>query len=497
MIYYAFSLLGLPHTKTFTMKKNYSILKSVLIILSVIVWPSMMSAQDKGIDLRGAWMGSIKVQGTELRLVMQVAFNETDSMIVTFDSPDQGAKGIPTSKVILRKDSVFITSKKIGGNFTGKINDDHSSIPGLWKQGGMSFPLIFNRQERPVIVNRPQEPKPPYPYRSEDISFTNASGGFDLAGTLTVPDQAGRYPAAILISGSGPQNRDEELAGHKPFMVLADYLTRLGMAVLRYDDRGVGRSGGSFNDATTADFATDAEAAVNFLKNRKDIDTTRIGFIGHSEGGTVAPIVASQRSDLAFLILMAAPGLPGEQILIMQSELISKAEGIDEKTIKTNEKLSRNIYSVLKKTNDNEKAGQKIKAIFIAADKKNASETASHHMTVEQINAQVETLTSPWFRSFLTLNPEEFLSKVKCPLLAINGSLDLQVPPRENLQAIEKAMIFGGNANYMVEELPGLNHLFQTAVTGSPTEYAKIEETISPAVLEIIGDWLKTNVVDQ
>ena len=479
------------------MNKKTTILWSVLITISALVLPSMMLAQDKGVDLRGSWMGSIKVQGTELRLVMQVSANETDSMIVTFDSPDQGAKGIPTSKVILRKDSIFVTSKKIGGNFTGKINADHSSIAGLWKQGGMSFPLILNRQEKSVILNRPQEPKPPFPYRSEDVSFTNASGGFDLAGTLTLPDQPGRYPAAIMISGSGPQNRDEELAGHKPFMVLADYLTRRGMAVLRYDDRGVGRSGGSFNNATTTDFATDAEAALNFLKRRKDIDTTRIGFIGHSEGGIVAPIVASHRPDLAFMILMAAPVLPGEQILIMQSELISKAEGIDEKTIKTNEKLSRNIYSVLKKTNDNEKAGQKIKAIFIAADKKNASETASHHMTVEQINAQVETLTSPWFRSFLTLNPEEFLSKVKCPLLAINGSLDLQVPPRENLQAIEKAMIFGGNANYMVEELPGLNHLFQTAVTGSPTEYAKIEETISPAVLEIIGDWLKTNVVDQ
>ncbi len=487
----------LPHTKINSMKKKPTIFKSILLTIFAIVLPAMMLAQDTGVDLRGAWMGSIKVQGTDLRLVMQVSINETDSMTVTFDSPDQGAKGIPTSKVILRNDSILITSKKIGGTFTGKINADHTSIPGLWKQGGMSFPLIFNRQERPVIVNRPQEPKPPFPYRSEDVSFKNATGGFALAGTLTVPDQAGRYPAAILISGSGPQNRDEELAGHKPFLVLADYLTRQGMAVLRYDDRGVGRSGGSFNNSTTTDFATDAEAAVNFLKQRKDIDTTRIGFIGHSEGGTVAPIVASQRSDLAFMILMAAPGLPGEQILIMQSELISKAEGIDEKTIKTNEKLSRNIYSVLKKTRDNEKAEQKIKAMFIAADKKNASDTASHHMTVEQISAQVKTLTSPWFRSFLILDPEEFLSKVKCPLLAINGSLDLQVPSRENLQAIEKAMIFGGNANYMVEELPGLNHLFQTAVTGSPTEYAKIEETISLAALEIIGSWLKKNVVDQ
>jgi uncharacterized protein len=476
------------------MKKNQ--LKSWFSSLTVffIVMPAVIVAQGNLKKLEGSWAGSLKVQGTELRLIMNVSLNSADSLIITFDSPDQGAKDIPTSKVVLRDDSIFVSSKKIGGKFSGKVNVDYTSIPGTWKQAGMAFPMTMVRQEKPVTLNRPQEPKPPFPYRTEEVTFKNNGGGFDLAGTLTIPEKEGRYPVAILITGSGPQNRDEELLGHKPFMVLADYLTRQGIAVLRYDDRGVGKSGGSYKTASTFDFATDAEAAINFLKQRSDIDTTRIGIIGHSEGGIIAPVVASRRSDVAFIILMAGPGLTGEQILLLQSALISKAEGLDDKTIKVNEKLSRDIYSVLKKNQDNARAEQKIRSLLEAVDKKNAADTSYHKMTESEITIQVASLTSPWFRCFLTLDPEEFLSKVKCPLLAVIGSLDLQVPPRENLQAIEKALIFGGNSNYMIEELPGLNHLFQTATTGSPTEYAKIEETMAPAALELMGKWIKKNV---
>jgi fermentation-respiration switch protein FrsA (DUF1100 family) len=323
----------------------------------------------------------------------------------------------------------------------------------------------------------------------------NGAGGFELAGTLTMPEKEGRYPVAILVTGSGPQNRDEELLGHKPFLVLADYLTRQGFAVLRYDDRGVGKSKGEFKTATTLDFAGDAEAAFDFLKNRPGIDSAAIGIIGHSEGGLIAPIVASGRKDVAFIVLMAGPGLTGEQILLLQTALISKAEGADEKTISSTEKFSMNMYSVLKKNSDNEKAGKKLRLLIADYDKKNMKDTSYHQLSETEISAQVESLTSPWFRTFLTLNPEDYLSKVTCPLLAVNGSLDLQVPPKENLQAIEKSLIFGGNSTYVVEELPGLNHLFQTATTGSPSEYSKIEETISPAALELIGNWMKKNVI--
>ena len=356
------------------------------------------------------------------------------------------------------------------------------------------MPLLASAQEM-ITLNRPQEPHPPFPYRTEEVTFKNITAGIVLAGTLTIPEKEGSYPVAILITGSGPQNRNEELFGHKPFLVLADYLTRQGFAVLRYDDRGVAKSGGDFINATTFDFASDAEAAMEFVKKRREIDTTKIGFIGHSEGGIIAPIVASRHADVAFIVLMAGAGLTGEQILLKQSALISKAEGQDEKSIKANDKLSRDIYVVLKKNQDNGKAEQKIRTLITAFDKKSTGDTSYHRLTEPEIKNQVQSLTSPWFRCFLTLNPEEYLSKVQCPLLAIAGSLDLQVPPEENLHAIEKAMIFGGNSSYVTEELPGLNHLFQNATTGSPAEYPKIEETISPGVLDLIGKWLHNNVV--
>ena len=492
-----FVTLFVPSINKRSMKKNNLSPCFRLILAITLLIPMVIHAQDSQLmkKLGGSWSGALSVQGTQLHLVMNISFNQADSMIVTFDSPDQGARDLPTSKVRLKDDSLFVSSKAIGGKFNGKINAEVSSIAGSWKQSGMSFPLILERLEKRVTVNRPQEPKPPFPYRSTEVTFPNVAGGFDLAGTLTIPEKEGRYPAAILITGSGPQNRDEELLGHKPFLVLADYLTRLGFAVLRYDDRGVAKSKGDFKSATSFDFATDAEAAFNFLKLRPEIDPTKIGFIGHSEGGLIAPIVASRSNEVAFVVLMAGPGITGEQILLLQSALISKAEGADEKSIKSSEKLSRDMYSVLKRNSDNDKAGQKLRMLIADFDKKNAKDTSYHPMTETEISAQVASITSPWFRCFLTINPEDYLSKVKCPLLAINGSLDLQVPPKENLQAIEKALIFGGNSNYMIEELPGLNHLFQTATTGSPTEYARIEETISPSALELIGKWLQKNVV--
>ncbi len=479
------------------MKRSFSLYVFILTVFLMFSASLVTIAQDNKSNkqLSGSWAGALSVQGVELRLVANISFNENDSMIVTFDSPDQGVKEIPSSKVVFRNDSIFISVKKIGGKFSGKIQPDFTALDGSWNQSGMLFPLKLAHLDKPFILNRPQEPKPPLPYRSVDVTFPNSQAGIDLAGTLTMPEKEGIYPVAILVSGSGPQNRDEELLGHKPFLVLADYLTRQGIAVLRYDDRGVGKSGGIFKTATTYDFATDAEAAVEFLKKRQDIDSTRIGIIGHSEGGLIAPIVASSRSDVAFIVLMAAPGLTGERILLTQSALISAAEGNDEVSVKAAEKMNRDIYSVLKKNHDNERAATKIRALFASADKKYSTDTSYHKMSETELNLQIETLTSPWFRCFLTLDPEPWLSKVKCPILAINGSLDLQVSPRENLEAIEKAMIFGGNSSYVIEELPGLNHLFQTANTGSPVEYNIIEETISPVALELIGKWIHTSLL--
>jgi len=449
-------------------------------------------AQDPGIlkKISGSWSGLIKIRGMELPMVMNISVSARDSLTITFDSPSQGAKDIPTSKVTFKADSVMIKVKSIASLFAGKFNAGYDTIAGEWKQSGFSLPLTLVKQEKKFAYNRPQEPKPPYPYDTASVVFTNDKAGITLAGTLTTPGSGGPFPAVILITGSGPQNRDEELLGHKPFLVLADWLTRKGIAVLRYDDRGIGKSGGDFSSATTLDFATDAEAAFDFLRKRGDIDTSKIGFIGHSEGGMIAPIVASRRPEVAFIVLMAGPGLPGDQILLMQLALISKAEGADDKSIQANVKLSRDIYTVLKKNKDNARAEQKIRKLFSNFDGKHAADSGYQPMQEAQLAGQIKTLTSPWFRGFLIFDPVEYLSLVRCPVLAINGKLDLQVPSEENLQAVEKALIFGGNSRYEIKELPDLNHIFQTAKTGSVTEYSKIEETMAPVALETISNWI-------
>jgi pimeloyl-ACP methyl ester carboxylesterase len=485
------------HNLKTSMKANISNIRFALLVTTTLLFGLAIQAQETKIvlkDCAGTWSGALKIQKTQLRLVMNITFNEADSAMATFDSPDQGVLDLPTSRLALVDDSIYVDADGFGGKFAGKLDSTLNSIAGSWMQGGMSFPLTMERQGKRVTINRPQEPKPPFPYHVIQVKFRNETAGIELAGTLTTPEAQGLAPAVVLISGSGMQNRDEELLGHKPFLLLADFLTRKGFAVLRYDDRGVGASKGDFSAATSLDFAKDAESALNFLKTRDEVDTAKIGFIGHSEGGLIAPIVASTRKDVAFIVMMAGPGLTGEQILLLQAALIAKSGGADEKTIKSNDKISRDIYSVLKKNSDNEKAAQKLRILIADYDKKNPDKKSDPATKEKENTAKIETLTSPWFRCFLTLDPQVYLSKVLCPLLAINGSLDLQVPPKENLEAIEKALIFGGNSSYVIEELPGLNHLFQTATTGNPNEYAKIEETISPGALELMSAWMKNNL---
>ena len=299
------------------------------------------------------------------------------------------------------------------------------------------------------------------------------------------------FTAVILVTGSGPQNRDEELLGHKPFFVLADYLTRKGIAVLRYDDRGIGESTGDFTKATSEDFADDALAAVEFLKARKDIN--KIGVAGHSEGGLIAPMVAVQSDDVDFIVLMAGTGIRGDSILMLQTELIMRASGTEEKLIKRDLNFFRKGYNELLSDKDDEQLKQALTAIINEAyeslSEAEKLEAGNKEMMVE---SQLGMLLSPWFRYFVKYDPYPTLTKVKCPVLAINGEKDLQVPPKENLSAIEKALKEGGNKNYKIVEMPGLNHLFQKSETGSPTEYGKIEETFSEDAMKVISDWILT-----
>jgi hypothetical protein len=346
--------------------------------------------------------------------------------------------------------------------------------------------------------SRPQEPKPPYPYDEQEVVYQNKKDGVQLAGTLTLPRSKGPFPAVLLITGSGPQDRNETVIDHKPFLVLADHLTRLGIAVLRVDDRGVGKSTGRFSEATSEDFAADALAGVEYLKTRKEVAPRGIGLIGHSEGGLIAPLVAAASTDVAFIVMMAGPGLTGEQILYRQTLLISKAAGMSDDLIAQNRAAQEHIFAILKQEKDNVVAERRISeeagAFREVAAKARAEATEEQKKTIDMIAAAIESqaklVVSPWFRFFLTYDPRSALMKVRCPVLAINGEKDLQVPAKENLAAIRLALETGGNKDYTVLALPNLNHLFQTSRTGAISEYAQIEETISPAAMDTISKWI-------
>ncbi|HHV25102.1 MAG: alpha/beta fold hydrolase [Methanosarcina sp.] len=443
-------------------------------------------------DIEGIWMGNLKVPGgLELRIVFNISTSPDGSIKASMDSPDQGASGIPVETVSYKDGNLDLEVKSIRGSFEGIYKENNKTIDGKWKQAGSAIPLVLNRIEKAPDTHRKQDPVKPYPYTEEEVVYENKEAGIKLAGTLTLPQSEGPFPAVLLITGSGPQNRNEEILGHRPFLVLSDYLTRQGIAVLRVDDRGVGESTGNFSQATTEDFAGDVLSGVTFLKNHKEIDSSRIGLIGHSEGGLIAPMVAVQSPDVAFIVLMAAPGLTGEEILYMQSALIARAEGVGNGTISENEVLMKRMYSVVKKEENNTIAEEKLRDILRTELANMSEQERKSSGNIEAaIDAQARGLLSPWMRFFLTYDPKPALVKVKCPVLAINGEKDLQVPPEENLRVIDEALKEGGNKDYTVKELPGLNHLFQTTETGSPSEYTKIEETISPAALEIMGDWI-------
>jgi len=430
-------------------------------------------------DIDGAWMGSLDLGAIRLRVVFHIV-NTEDGLITTMDSPDQNQNGVPTTSTTRNGAALKIEMKAIGGIFEGKIATDLQSIVGTFTQLGSPHDLLLRRvkNQAEIELKRPQNPVKPYPYREEEVSYDNKLQNVTLAATLTIPPGKGPFPGVVLITGSGAQDRDESLLGHKPFLVLSDYLTRHGIAVLRADDRGTAKSTGDFATATTADFATDTEAGIAYLKTRPEIDVHKIGLIGHSEGGVIAPMIAARNKDVAFIVMMAGTGVPGDQILVAQSEAIEIASG------KTAEEAAKNAAKeqavlTLVETEKNE-----------AVLEKELKQKLTGEVAEAQIGMQIKQITSPWFRYFLTYDPATALRKVTCPVLALNGSLDTQVPPKLNLPAIRKALEEGGNKHFEVDELSGLNHLFQTAKTGAPAEYGEIEETISPVALEKISSWI-------
>ena len=451
---------------------------------------AILSLSLSGQDISGAWNGILSVGAMQLRIVFNIT--KTDAgYSATMDSPDQGAFGIPVATTSFQNKVLKIEAPNLGIQYEGTL-DSSQSISGNFRQAGQSLPLTLSRQKQEKAkILRPQEPVNPYPYLSEDVFFENKKDTIQLAGTLTLPRGEGVFPAVVLISGSGPQNRDEELMGHKPFLVWSDFLTRHGIAVLRFDDRGTAASKGNFKTATTPDFASDVEAAVQYLKTRKEIDKKKIGLIGHSEGGIIAPMVAAGCKDISFIVMLAGTGVPGNEILLLQQELIGRANGISEADLLKSKQINKGAFDILINTPDAGKQKTALTAYIKQAFDQDTTFEVPQGMTRDEfINVQVSQLTSPWMVYFITHDPAPVLQKVKCPVLAVNGDKDLQVPAQVNLEAIKKALEKGRNKKVTTKIYPGLNHLFQECKTGSPSEYALIEQTISPVVLDEVTQWI-------
>lgn len=440
-------------------------------------------------DITGQWNGVLKVSGMQLRIVFNIAKID-NGYSSTMDSPDQGVKGIPVTSTTFENSILNMKVVNAGIEFEGEFKE--GIIQGSFKQRGQSFVLELKRElsEKPVML-RPQEPNKPYPYYSEDITFRNENANIKLSGTLALPVKGGNFPVVVLITGSGPQNRDEELMGHKPFLVLSDYLTRNGIAVLRYDDRGIAHSEGDFKSATTFDFASDVEAAIAYLQTRKEINKKKIGLIGHSEGGIVAPMVASKSKDVKFIVLLAGPGIQGNQILLLQQELIGRASGISEIELQKSREINSAVFEIVIKSTNTATLNKDITDYLTQKLSESPDSQKDEGATgTDAVKLQVDRITSPWMVYFIKYNPAPALEKVKCPVLALNGEKDLQVPAKQNLSAIKAALAKGGNKNVTAIEFPNLNHLFQECKTGLPAEYTQIEQTISPVVLDEITKWI-------
>ncbi|MDO9255571.1 MAG: alpha/beta fold hydrolase [Bacteroidales bacterium] len=461
-------------------------MKKTTFLFLIVLMTLTVSAQ----NITGHWNGVLKVSGIQLRVVFNITKTDT-GYTSTMDSPDQGAKGIPVTSTSFENSILDLKVSNAGIEYKGEYNSD--SITGTFTQRGQSLPMNLKRDsiEKPKLI-RPQEPVKPYPYYSEEVTFRNLKANLLLSGTLTLPEKEGNFPVVVLISGSGPQNRDEELLGHKPFLVLSDYLTRNGIAVLRYDDRGVAKSEGDFKTATSLDFASDVEAAVSYLKTRKEIDKKKIGIIGHSEGGLIAPMVASKSKDVSFIVLLAGTGIPGNQLLLLQQELIGKASGVSESDLQKTHEINSAVFDLVIKCNNTDTLRKELTGFLVQKLKESPdSQKPAGVSDTDFVKLQVDQILNPWMQYFIRYNPAPALEKVNCRVLALNGGKDLQVPPGENLPAIKAALLKGGNKNVTTKEFSNLNHLFQECKTGLPAEYAQIEQTFSPTALEEIVKWIK------
>lgn len=439
--------------------------------------PAAIAAQ--GID--GDWDGALTISLVNLRLAFHLRTGP-GGMTGTLDSIDQQANGIPLTKVARDGDKVEIEAAAIKAAFQGVLDPSGQTLTGEWRQGAAALPLKLTRRpagQAQAVLRRPQTPSRPYPYREDEVTVPNATAGVSLAGTLTLPQGEGPFPAVVLVAGSGPNTRNEPIFGHQLFLVLADHLTRHGIAVLRYDKRGTGRSAGDYGKSTSYDFADDAEAAMAYLRTRGEIDPKHVGLIGHSEGGLIAPMVAARDPSTAFIVMMAGPGVNGADVWLEQLKLVLAASGMPSDKIAIAAAQRQKMIDIIRTENDPQKAAVQLHAVM---------HVQAPQATPEQIDSVVAQINNKWFREFFAYEPAPILRKVKCPVLVLGGSKDLQVPTAQSFPPIRAAL--AGNPDVEIDELPSLNHLFQTATTGGIGEYAQIEETMAPIALDTMTRWI-------
>ncbi|MFD3743172.1 alpha/beta hydrolase family protein [Nocardia sp. NPDC058633] len=450
------------------------VIVSVLFVVAALVAGCSSADEPAGPAVQGSWRGDIEVPGQPIGI--GVSFAEDGS--ATIDIPVQGVRAAALKDVRTEPDRIEFTIPDAPGapGFQGKL--DGERIIGDWVQSGEKVPLTL---ERGVIedVTRPQDPTPPYPYRSEDVTYRN--GDITIAGTLTTPEGSGPFPAMVMITGSGPQDRDEDLMGHRPFKLLADTFTRAGYAVLRTDDRGVGGTGGVLDDATYDDLAADVVAGIGFLRARPEIDPAKVGLFGHSEGGYLAPLVAARPdSDVAFAVLMAGPSVGGAEVLIEQNKVIMAAAGSPQNEIDEQVRYVTEWTELLR-----------------AGDTEGAKAyTQQHNDSLPEgeraPQSAVDSFNTAYMASFITYDPEPALQALRVPVLAFFGGTDQQVPAAQNEQPMRDHLAAGPDAT--VHTFPGLNHLMQPSATGKPSEYSSIETTIDPAVSTYVTDWLTQHI---
>ena len=463
-----------------------------LIIATLFMVVSCMQLSAQNLSDQTIWQGNLD----HIRLILKISKDSiTKQNTAVFDSPDQGAMGLKVSELSITKDSVIAFSAEIGGGFYGAFNVEKTELTGEWRQGG-TLPLVLKRVDQEIEVKRPQTPKGPFPYEEEQVIYHNQDNSIRYGATLTLPDTNQSVPAVILISGSGQQDRDETLFGHKPFWIIADYLSRNGIAVLRVDDRGVGETTGEVMSATSMDFADDVLVGIEYLKADKRINSNKIGLIGHSEGGVIAPLAAIKSKDVAFIISLAGVGIKGIELMQKQMELVNIQLGLNPQEVSKVDSLTNMLIDLPEKYPTKEE----LRPVFAEKMQEwldNQTEPLLEKLGFKgpDANQNIDQMAGrfflPWMRFFIKYDPATTLGKITIPVLAINGEKDSQVSAKENLAGFQNLLTKAGNKNFKTISLPNLNHLFQQAETGYMDEYATIEETFSPEVLRIMNDWIK------